>query len=265
MDANENDCEEALAASRATTQTLLKERAARDEFLMTLVHELRNPITALTGALEIIKDATANHLSDKEREFLKIADVSVARLNQMLDEMLELLALEGREIELHYEPADVIALAREVLAEYEPRARVFEVTLNPVVGPESLRVECDAEKVRRVISNLVSNAIKYNRPGGEVTVSVREGDGFVDVAVADTGIGIPAEDHPKVFQRFYRAAAARQKGIVGTGLGLAIANHIVQMHGGEISFTSELGKGTTFKFTLPLRRPENANDVNDNR
>jgi len=184
----------------------------------------------------------------------------------MLDEMLELTALEGRDIELNYETVDVAALCRDALAEYEPRAEVFKVKLNPVKVERGLpKVECDPELITRVIANLISNAVKYNGPDGEVDVSLSARDGSLRVAVADTGTGIPEADFGKVFTRFYRAPEVRQRKIAGTGLGLVIAKDIVELHGGEMSFTSRAGHGSTFWFTIPFKRAENANAGNDDR
>ncbi len=254
MAVNPSPAEAALAAARAAAEELRAEQQVRTDFLLGLVHEFRNPLTAMMGALDILKDTLGDRLTAKDREFFDIVDVSLARLNQMLDEMLEFTALEGREVALAYEPTDMVALVREVLAEFEPRARIYGVKLNDVVSPQLVRVACDAERIRRALANLVSNAVKYNRPGGEVTVTLAPEGDVVRVAVADTGAGIPPEDYAKIFTRFHRGADVRKKGIVGTGLGLAIAKNIVEMHGGEITFASRPGDGTTFTCTLP-RRP----------
>jgi signal transduction histidine kinase len=238
----------------------------RYDYLLTLVHEFRNPLAALAGAVDILEDELRPYLDPKKREFFDIVEVSLARLNQMLDEMLELTALEGREIELNYDVVDVAALCRDVLAEYEPRAEVFKVKLNPVRAEGELpKVECDPELITRVIANLISNAVKYNKPGGEVDVSLSARDGNLRVAVADTGTGIPEADFGKVFTRFYRAPEVRQRKIAGTGLGLVIAQNIVELHRGEISFTSRAGHGSTFWFTIPFKKTEKADAENDNR
>lgn len=244
------------AGASEQVEALRRESARRYDHLMTLVHEFRNPLTALSGAVEIIEDSLGERLSDKEREFFDVIEVSLARLNRMLDEMLELTSLESREVELRYEATDVAALARDVLAESEARAEVFDVKLNPLrLEGELPEVECDPVLISRVVANLVSNAVKYNKAGGEVTVTLAADDSRLRVDVADTGMGIPEEDFDKVFTRFYRAPEVRQKRIAGTGLGLTIAKNIVELHGGEIAFTSVLGEGSTFAFEIPLRRP----------
>lgn len=254
------------AEARQEAEELRRESERRYDHLMTLVHEFRNPLTALAGAAEILEDELGPHLGDKEREFFRVIDVSLARLNQMLDEMLELTSLESREVELNYEATDVAALARDALAEAEGRAEVFDVKLNPVRLEGNVPdVECDPVLISRVIGNLVSNAVKYNRDGGEVTVTLAARGGRLRVDVADTGMGIPEEDYDKVFSRFYRAPEVRRKKIVGTGLGLTIAKNIVELHGGEMSFTSVPGEGSTFTFEIPLRKPEGSASARDER
>jgi len=250
-------CGAETAEARREAEALRRENARRYDYLMTLVHEFRNPLAALAGAAEILKDSLDQRLSDKEREFFGVIEVSLARLNQMLDEMLELTSLESREVELRYEPTDVAALAGDVLAEAGARADVFDVKLNAVRSEGNVPdVECDPVLISRVIANLVSNAVKYNKAGGEVTVTLAADEGRLRVDVSDTGMGIPEEDFDKVFTRFYRAPEVRQKKIAGTGLGLTIAKNIVELHGGEMFFTSAPGEGSTFTFEIPVRRPE---------
>jgi two-component system phosphate regulon sensor histidine kinase PhoR len=256
-----NDATEQYGAetgeARREVEALRRENARRYDHLMTLVHEFRNPLTALAGAVEILEDSLGPRLGGKEREFFDVIAVSLARLNQMLDEMLELTALESREVELRYEATDVAALARDVLAEAEARAEVFDVKLNPVrLEGGAPDVECDPVLISRVLANMVSNAVKYNKAGGEVAVTLAVDGDRLRVDVADTGMGIPEEDFDKVFTRFYRAPEVRQKRIAGTGLGLTIAKNIVELHGGEMSFASVLGEGSTFTFEIPLRKPE---------
>jgi len=253
---NASECVQDLDEARAEIDGLRAAEERRQDYLLTLVHEFRNPLTALAGAFEILEESLADRVNAKEREFFDVAEASLARLHQMLEEMLELTSLEGRAVELHYDAVDLVALARDVVAEFEPRAKVYDVTLAPVeVRGEVAAVECDPGLIARVLSNLVANGVKYNRPGGEVAVAVApEGNG-VRIEVADTGAGIAPEDFPNLFTRFYRAPEVRQKKIMGTGLGLTIAKRIVELHGGAITFTSELGAGSTFSFTLPLRRP----------
>ncbi|MGD8718727.1 MAG: HAMP domain-containing sensor histidine kinase [Candidatus Zixiibacteriota bacterium] len=236
----------------------------RQDYLLTLVHEFRNPLTAVAGSVEILEDKLADRMEPREREFFDVINAGLARLNQMLDEMLELTALEGRSVGLRTAPTDFPALLQTIMVEYEPRARLAGVTLKPVeaVGEVPL-VECDPELMGRVISNLISNGIKYNRAGGSVTATVSAQDGTLRVDVADTGAGIREEDYPKIFTRFYRAADVREKKIAGTGLGLTIARKIVEFHQGEMWFTSAYGAGSTFTFTIPVAGPRDGTENGD--
>ncbi len=253
-----------VTAQGLPAETVSPEGERRHDYLLTLVHEFRNPLAALAGAVDILESELRPYLDPKKREFFDIIEVSLVRLNQMLDEMVELTALEGREIGLNYESVDVAALCRDVLAEHGPRAEVFKITLNPLKADDDLpKAECDPELITRVVANLVSNAVKYNKAGGEVNVSVSARDGNLRVDVADTGTGIPKADFPKVFTRFYRAPEVRQRKIAGTGLGLVIAKNVVELHGGEMSFTSCARRGSTFWFTIPVERPEKAEAKNE--
>ncbi len=258
------ECQRQMVSAVEEAAACRQEEERRYDYLLTLVHEFRNPLAALSGAIDILKHELERNLDAKKREFFDIADASLARLNEMLDEMLELTSLEGREVELDYQAADVTALVRDVLAEFEPRATISKITLK-LVNPEAEmpKVECDPELLSRAVANLVSNAVKYNKAGGDVTVTLSAGDEKLRVAVADAGMGIPEADFAKVFTRFYRAPEVRERNITGTGLGLAIAKNIVALHGGEISFTSREGRGSTFWFTIPLEKAETA-DVDDN-
>jgi two-component system phosphate regulon sensor histidine kinase PhoR len=261
---NTPECAQDLDEAREQIEGLRAAEERRQDYLLTLVHEFRNPLTALAGAVGILEESLSDRVNAKEREFFDVAEASLARLNQMLEEMLELTSLEGRAVELHYDVVDVVALARDLLAEFEPRAKVYDVTLAPLeVRGDIPAVECDPGLIARAISNLLSNGVKYNRPGGEVTVTIARADAGVRLAVADTGTGIAPEDFPNLFTRFYRAPEVRQRKIMGTGLGLTIAKRIVELHGGEITFTSELGAGSTFLVTLPSRRP-GGNDRDEN-
>jgi signal transduction histidine kinase len=236
----------------------------RQDYLLTLVHEFRNPLTAVAGSVEILEDTLADRMEPREREFFEVINAGLDRLNQMLDEMLELTAIEGRRVGLHTAPTDIPSLLGTIMADYETRAELAGVTLNPVeVVGEVPPVECDPELLGRVISNLISNGIKYNKPGGSVTATVSAEDGNLRVDVADTGAGIREEDFPKIFTRFYRAADAREKKIAGTGLGLTIARKIVEFHQGEMWFTSAHGVGSTFTFTIPVAGPRGGTESED--
>jgi two-component system, OmpR family, phosphate regulon sensor histidine kinase PhoR len=164
--------------------------------------------------------------------------------------LLTISELEAGRIELQLQPLNLQPLAAKVLEDLETRASARQITLNSRIA--SLQVEGDPSRVEQVLANLVDNAIKYGRPGGNVTLDARgSADGLIEVSVVDDGPGIPPDAIERIFERFYRADKARSREQGGTGLGLSIVKHIVQSHGGKVWAASEPGRGATFFFTLP--------------
>jgi two-component system phosphate regulon sensor histidine kinase PhoR len=166
-------------------------------------------------------------------------------------ELTQLSRIETGRAELKTEPVNLNPLIDGVLAEMTPLAERLQVSLSGQPSPDLPLIKVDKDRIRQTIINLVHNAIKFNKPGGKVTVSTGYDSNSITVSVADSGIGISKQDLPHVFERFYKADKARTGG--GSGLGLAIAKHTVQAHSGDISVRSEEGKGSTFSFRLPRR------------
>jgi len=169
----------------------------------------------------------------------------------MVSELTELSRIETGRAKLRMTPVDINVLIEEVSAQLSPLAERQQVTIATNLATDLPTVRADKDRIRQTIINLVHNAVKFNHPGGRVTVSSQSDRESVTVSVSDTGIGISKEDLPHVFERFYKADRARSKG--GSGLGLAIAKHTVQAHGGSIWVQSEEGKGSNFSFSLPLK------------
>jgi two-component system phosphate regulon sensor histidine kinase PhoR len=172
------------------------------------------------------------------------------RLSSLVEDLLELSTIESRTLRLEIAPVDVARTAENLIADYRLRLeeRRIAAALAGDVRPIAL---ADARALDQVLGNLLDNALKYTEPGGSIEIAVEERLGRVRVAVSDTGIGIPAQDSARIFERFYRVDRARSRALGGTGLGLSIVKHLVQAMGGEISVKSELGRGSTFSFTLP--------------
>ena len=229
----------------------------RRELVGNISHELRTPIAGIKAMVETLKDSA---IDDKEAamDFLTRIDSEVDRLTQMVSELTELSRIETGRAELRMAPADLNLLIEEVVAQLNPLAERQQVTIATDLATNLPIVRADKDRIRQTIINLVHNAIKFNHPGGRVTVSTRADRESVTVNVSDTGIGISKEDLPHVFERFYKADKARSKG--GSGLGLAIAKHTVQAHGGNIWAQSEEGKGSTFSFSLPLKANPSASN-----
>ena len=222
----------------------------RTEFVANVSHELRTPLTALRGALETLLEGA---LEDREsaRRFLEIVSRHTERLGRLLDDLMDLSNIELGRVTLRLEPTDLREALEPVLAIMRPRAEGRGVFLSADLPPDLPLVLADHDRLAQILINLVDNAVKFTPVDGRVTVWAAVQDRTVEIAVADTGIGILSTDLPRITERFYRVDKARSRELGGTGLGLAIVKHLVQAHGGELRVESELGKGTTVRFTLP--------------
>lgn len=223
----------------------------RRDFVANISHELRTPVTSLQLLVETITNDTLN---DKKllRNLLAKMHLQIDLLRQLTDELMDLALIESGQAPIKLVDTRAADLVGQAADSLRPQAELKEIALNVAVDSDML-VLADAQGIRKVLGNLVHNAIKFTNPGGRVEIhATREGDN-AQFSVMDTGIGIPASDLPRVFERFYKVDRARARPVGelrGTGLGLAIAKHIVEAHGGKIWVQSVEGKGSTFFFTL---------------
>jgi two-component system, OmpR family, phosphate regulon sensor histidine kinase PhoR len=222
----------------------------RSEFLGNVSHELRTPIFSIQGLLETLLNGAIDDPA-VNRDFLMRALANTERLNRLLEDLIDISRVESGELKLKFRFFDVVPLVHTVIDELQEKAAQQKITLSWHAAAPALEAYADKERIRQVLVNLIDNALKYSGHGTAVTVSVREKNEVVEVTVNDTGIGIPAEHLPRIFERFYRIEKDRSRDAGGTGLGLAIAKHIVEAHHSTISVVSSLGKGTQFTFTLP--------------
>jgi two-component system phosphate regulon sensor histidine kinase PhoR len=227
----------------------------RRELIGNISHELRTPVAGIKAMIETLKEGAIND-EKAAADFVARIDGEVDRMAQMLSELTELSRIETGRAELRMTPLNLKLLVEEVAAQLNPLAQRHQVTITTDLVTDLPAVRCDKDRIRQALVNLVHNAIKFNHPGGRVTVSTKAAGESIIVSVSDTGIGIPEEELPHVFDRFYKADRARTGG--GTGLGLAIVKHIVQAHDGSIWAESEEGKGSTFSFSLPIRAKHDA-------
>jgi len=226
----------------------------RRDFVSNISHELRTPLAGLKAVVDTLRDGALEDPA-AARRFLDRIDTEVDVLTQMVRELLELSRIESGQVPLRLVPTAVADLVIPPVDRLQPQAERSGLSMTvdlPSVGkePDLPSVLADAERVMEVVTNLVHNAIKFTPAGGQVTISARLAGEEVILSVQDTGIGIAADDLPRIFERFYKADRARSGG--GTGLGLSIARHIVQGHGGRIWAESVEGKGSTFYFSLPV-------------
>ena len=222
----------------------------RDAFVATVSHELRTPLTSISGFLEMMQDEEAG-LGASGRQYLDVIRRSTARLHALVEDLLLMAQIEAKRIELHAR-AGRRAGARDRARSSPPGPPPTEkgVTLE-LVTDHPPKVLADGDRIAQVIDNLVSNAVKFTNEGGSVTVTRRAATATaLRLTVADTGIGIPREEHGQIFSRFFRASTATRHAIPGTGLGLAISRALIEQHGGTITLTSREGEGTNVTVLL---------------
>jgi len=237
---------------KADIVELQKLQRVRSEFLGNVSHELRTPIFTLQGYLETllngaIDDPTVN------RSFVEKASAHAERLNSLLNDLIDISRIESGEMKMSFRYFSVNEFVNSVVSDFQQRASQKHIALSVSLATDpDTTVFGDKERLREVMSNLIDNAIKYNRTNGEVHVSTERLDGRVRIAVADTGLGIADEHLSRIFERFYRIDKDRSREVGGTGLGLAIVKHIVDAHGSKVDVTSTVGEGTSFSFTLKM-------------
>lgn len=222
----------------------------RDSLIHMVVHDLRTPLTTIMGFLDVLEAQAAAKLNPEEAGFINICQKAAETLNEMVTMLLDVNRLEAGEMPLNVENCDLCELAATVTA--GPRALVGENKLALDLPATPVMAACDRTVIGRVLTNLVGNALKFiPQKGGAVRVSVTTDDAFAQVSVADNGPGVPKEYHRKIFEKFGQVESERKRH--STGLGLTFCKLAIDAHHGTISVQSELGKGSTFSFTLPIR------------
>jgi signal transduction histidine kinase len=223
----------------------------KSEFVSTVSHELRTPLTSIRDSLEVLASGVAGSLPDKARSFIEIAQNNCERLIRLINDILDIEKIESGQMSFALRPLDLMELIDQTVKADEGFAAQHNVRLQLVAAQPGAKVHADPDRLAQVMTNLISNACKFSPPGTTVDIAVTREGARLKVAVTDYGLGISDEFLARIFQRFSRADSsdARQKG--DTGLGLSISKAIVERLGGEIGFTTEKGKGTTFYFFLP--------------
>ncbi len=231
-----------------------KLEAVRKDFVANVSHELRTPLSVIKGYVETLVDGHHDIPIDDRERFLKTIQRHTERLNSLLEDLLVLSRLESINPGLHRESVNVNALLVDIIDDYHGRPAAKEHTLDLDVDVAVGTALIDPLKITQVVENLLDNALKYTPKGSRIQLSARlQGKGETLVTLQDNGPGIPAEDLPHLFERFYRVDKGRSREKGGTGLGLSIVKHIVQLHGGRVWVESTQGQGTTFFLTLPPR------------
>jgi NtrC-family two-component system sensor histidine kinase KinB len=221
----------------------------KSEFIATASHELRTPLTSVQMGIHLLLESAVGPLTEAQREVLTICREDCERLEKLMRDLLDLSRIEAGEAAPHLVPISATTLIQAALAAVQPHIEGQERTFRVEVPAGLPCVLADRLQIERVLANLMSNAVRHTTPGDEIAVTVTPHEGYVAVAVTDTGSGIPPEYLPRIFEKFVQVPNAPSG---GAGLGLAISKHLVEAHGGQISVRSEVGRGTTFTFTLPV-------------
>ncbi len=239
-------------------QELEKVERVRKDFVINVSHELRTPLASIQGYTETLLDG-ALHEEGTNVRFLNIIRQNAERLTNLASDLLTLSRIELKTQKFQFASYYVNELLNDCVDSVRPMAGKKHLRLKVELAPEGAEVFCDSKAVHQLLGNLLDNAIKYTPEHDEIVVSAsapvvgESGNEFVEFAVRDTGVGIPSEELPRLFERFYRVDKARSRELGGTGLGLAIVKHLAKAHGGDVGVTSELGKGSRFFFTLPVQ------------
>jgi len=242
-----------LAMARANEE-LLSLDAMKDEFVSVASHELRTPLMAMQGALSLLAEGEAKQETGEREEFIALCYRNTNRLIALVEELLDLGSLDSGRVHMRPRTMRLAEVVGDVVQSLRVMAQERALELTADV-PADLVAWADADRTAQVLTNLVSNGLKFTREGG-VRITAREVEGFVEICVADTGVGIPAEVQPILFDRFIQVHDPATRNAGGVGLGLAIAKMLVERQGGEISVESTPGRGSTFRFTLPRRPAE---------
>jgi two-component system phosphate regulon sensor histidine kinase PhoR len=223
----------------------------RQDFVANVSHELRTPLTTIKGYAETLLEGALKE--DVAFQFTQVIKKHADRLTKIVEDLLMLSRIESKEFRLNKESLSLQDLVNDVIDYVRETAEKKGITVDRSEPFPSLRTEADRNYLEQVLINLIDNAIKYTPDGGKITISVVEKQGQeIEFSVRDNGIGIPKEDIPRIFERFYRVDKGRSQESGGTGLGLSIVKHLVHAHGGRVWVESRLGEGSTFHFTLPL-------------
>lgn len=228
----------------------------KSDFVSNVSHELRTPLTAIKGSVDNMLDGLTGSLNEKQTRYLARIKSNTDRLSRLINDILDLSKIEAGRIELKPASLSIHLLIQEVAEALRAVAADKLISIETSAPENGISVWADRDKVTQILMNLIGNAIKFTPPHGKVFVSVKVQDGeWVQVAVADTGLGIEVEEANKIFDKFYQVAEPKSQKAKGTGLGLAISRALVEMHGGKIWVESVLGAGCTFLFTLPSKQP----------
>jgi signal transduction histidine kinase/GGDEF domain-containing protein len=245
-------------------QELRRIDSMKSEFVSIASHELRTPLAAIKNAVQLVLKGTTGKINENQEKFLSMAERNINRLTNILNDLLNLSRIESGKIELKFERIGLKGIIELTASSLRPHADGKSLKIDVEIHEQLPEVYGDSEKIEQVLTNLIGNAIKFTPEGGRILITARplahdEKGGYGDrvaVSVKDTGIGIPPEHLDTIFEKFHQVESSLQRSVSGTGLGLAITKGLVEAHQGKIWVESDVGKGSTFTFTLPISEGE---------
>lgn len=230
----------------------------KEEFLALTTHDLRSPLTVISGVISFFTSGRLGELSPEQKNMVAMMERNAQNLIELVNDLLDASKLESGTMRLDTSSIDLRGVINELHETMGPLAREKGVTLEETLPDQLPPIEADRAKLRRILVNLLSNAMKFTPKGGRVEVKAEQVKGVIRISVSDTGVGIAPEDVARLFDKYEQTRNRATRGEKGTGLGLYITRQLVELHGGEITVDSEIGRGSTFSFTLPLTRGANA-------
>ncbi len=242
---------EALETERQAVEQLREVDRVKDAFVSSVSHELRTPITSIRGYTELLAEGELGELTPRQLDAVRRIGTNSSRLLSLISELLTLSKLQARGLEEKHELVDLTQVVTAGVAVLSPTVARRDVELTVDLPSAAVQVSGDRDMLERVVINLTDNALKFTPDGGHVDVALTSHDGTAVIEVADTGIGVPAHEQQRLFDRFFRSSLAQQSAIPGSGLGLSIAHNIVERHGGTLEVRSAAGEGSTFRVRLP--------------
>ena len=239
---------ELAQAFNSMASDLERAEQLRRNMVADVAHELRTPLSNLKGHLEAVRDG----IMEPDTDTIRSLEEEATLLSRLVDDLQELSLAEEGELKLDVKPNDITRIITQVVGTMQAQAKAKDLSLAVDLPDKLPPVNVDSHRINQVLRNLLGNALTHSAGGGVVTVTARQRDNYVEVAVSDTGEGIPPEELPNIFERFYRVDKSRTRATGGSGLGLTIAKRLVEVHGGRIKADSKPGKGSSFSFTIPV-------------
>ena len=223
----------------------------KSEFISIASHQLRTPLTAIKTYTHMLDGGFGGSLSSTQKEFVNIIQSSIERMNELINTLLDITKIEQGRLSVAPQVTDLKELIDTVMAELTAQAKLKDLTIKTKVAAKDARLNTDPLLVKEVLVNLLSNAIKYTPEGGQIKLEIDEDDKCFNFVIQDNGYGIPLKEQRRVFSKFFRAENIQDKSAGGTGLGLYLVKQVIDNLGGRITFQSQEGEGTTFRFSLP--------------